>query len=166
MRAITLTLSLLLAAGVLHAQSIDRRVVSSAGGYGSTASVSVSSTVGEVAIATVTSGSFTITQGFQQPDGLFSNDVKSTASVVVGYELYPNPAQNSITLSLKTDNNALLHFSIYDAAGRLMHRQRNVTVEKQYKRSIDLAGYSSGNYLLHITDSQGTLAQTISFTKQ
>lgn len=160
-----LTLSLLLSTGLLYAQSIERQVIGSSGGYSSTATASVSSTVGETVIATGTSGSFVITQGFQQPDNT-TTGVKKT-EITVDYKLYPNPAQNSIMLSLKAATNVSLNFYIYDAVGRLVHKLENDAKQtNSYEHSFDIASYSPGNYLLKIRAADGKLAETIPFTKQ
>ncbi|MEZ5195886.1 MAG: hypothetical protein R2764_05675 [Bacteroidales bacterium] len=58
----------LLAPMFLFAQMVERQVIGSAGGYSSTSDLKVSSTVGEAFVATGTSSTIILTQGFQQPD--------------------------------------------------------------------------------------------------
>jgi hypothetical protein len=52
------------------AQSISRSTVSSAGGYFSSAAGSLSWTIGQPAVSTLTAGTNMLTQGFQQPDAI------------------------------------------------------------------------------------------------
>jgi hypothetical protein len=58
----------------LFAQSISPTVISTAGGYSTGTTASLSWTLGEVATETLSNGSYTLTQGFQQPvEGLTIN---------------------------------------------------------------------------------------------
>ena len=56
----------------IHSQSIERDVVASSGDYFENAGVSLSWTLGELAVETYTAGNITLTQGFQQPGGTVS----------------------------------------------------------------------------------------------
>lgn len=51
----------------VHAQSLSPQVIATSGGYYSNAAGSLSFTVGETVTPTITSGGYTLTQGFQQP---------------------------------------------------------------------------------------------------
>ncbi|UCG28339.1 MAG: hypothetical protein JSV24_02975, partial [Bacteroidales bacterium] len=63
---------LLLAAAYpdLYAQQLSPTVVSSGGSYSSAGGYSISATIGEIAVTTLQSGNYTLTQGFQQPFAL------------------------------------------------------------------------------------------------
>ena len=70
-------------------QTIDRSELSSAGNNVDTETISVSRTVGEVAIANLSSDGLILSQGFQQGN-LFINAIEGTQS---DFQLktYPNP---------------------------------------------------------------------------
>lgn len=70
MRKIIITLLLLVSIASSYSQTISRKLISSAGGYYSDADFSVSYSVGEPLINTLSSGNTILTQGFQQPEDL------------------------------------------------------------------------------------------------
>ncbi len=151
----------------LNAQTLVRQVVASGGGYSSASSGSLSYTTGELVIETGTSGSFMLTQGFQQPDANPSTGIKTTQAVKVDYKLYPNPAREAITLSLKSPESITANCYIYDATGKLVERLEKDAVQvTDYSHSFNLSAYSAGNYFLKITGADNTVLQTISFSKQ
>jgi hypothetical protein len=67
MKTILFTICIVLSASLLHAQSIERSVISSFGFSYSGPFVQADCTVGETLTATGSGGGITITQGFQQP---------------------------------------------------------------------------------------------------
>lgn len=149
----------------LHAQSISRQVVAAAGGTTSNSAGSLSSTVGEIVIATATSGSFLLTQGFQQPDAN-PTGIANTKQVLVNYNLYPNPAQDAITLSLQSEGNFSASFYIYDAAGRLLLQEDKAAVSTtKYSRTFNISSFTTGNYFLKVVNLSGSEVKTIPFTK-
>lgn len=66
----SLLLSFLLLAlpGLSLAQTLERSVIGTTGSSSTAGNIHISSTVGEAVIQTGQSGSFILTQGFQQPD--------------------------------------------------------------------------------------------------
>ena len=62
-----LVLLLLICSAAVQAQSLSPQVLSSGGGYAEGASLSLSYTIGEIAVETLTGTSLVLTQGFQQP---------------------------------------------------------------------------------------------------
>jgi hypothetical protein len=160
-----LLLGALLVTHALNAQTIERQVVSSGGGYNSASGVSISSTVGDLVINTSTVGSFTLTQGFQQST-LPSTGV-DMVKTDVKYQLYPNPASNEISLSLQSTNKVTLSFLILDVSGKLIYRLNNESSNgNAYQHTFNVSGYAAGNYFMKIVDLQGSNVQTIPFTKQ
>ncbi len=165
MKKALLVLLLGVASHGLHAQSVSRQVVASAGGATSNSAGSLSSTVGEVVIATATSGSFLLTQGFQQPDAN-PTGIAGTKQVTVNYNLYPNPAQDVITLSLQSASEISIGCYIYDASGKLLLQQDKAVVNAtRYNQSFNIASFAAGNYFLKVVNISGNEVQTIPFTK-
>ena len=96
---------LALPAGVF-AQSLAPQVVASGGGSGTVAGVSLDFTVGELVTTTATSGSTTLTQGFQQPpviETVGRNDAAPAAGQLV---LYPNPSAGNTFLRVEAQQRA------------------------------------------------------------
>ena len=129
----------------IHAQE----VVSSAGSYVETTSGSLSWTVGEPVIETITDGTNTLTQGFQQSKLTVTaiNDLK-----VSGIELfvYPNPTNSFLSIEVKTDKQRYLLLSLFDLNGRLI-LQKKMTENKQ---TIKMQNYKPGTYLLKVTEGK------------
>ncbi len=67
MKKLILSITLLSIATLGFSQQITRSVVASSGNYSTNSGVNISSTIGEAMVTTLSSGSFTLTQGFQQP---------------------------------------------------------------------------------------------------
>ena len=121
-------------------------VISGGGGYAENASYSMSYTVGETVIATATTSSFHITQGFQQPDVA----VLSVEEVQkIDISVYPNPARD--VLNITTSENTRL--SVYDMQGKLVQTLDIFSSQT----SIDVSNLSRGTYTL-VFEANGTLA--------
>ena len=161
---ILIALSLALSTGAF-AQSAERQVIGSTGSSFSSASLQVDYTVGETVTASGSSGSFSVNQGFQQ------NATNGTAikeqNILVNYGLYPNPAQNEITLTLNTDKALELRISIVNVAGQVMMAdEKPSNVAQSYKREFSIQHLASGSYFLNLYDNKNGLLQSIKFIKQ
>ncbi|MBL7712764.1 MAG: T9SS type A sorting domain-containing protein [Chitinophagaceae bacterium] len=150
-----------LAAG---AQSADRQVLGSGGSSFENTSVQVDYTVGETVIQSGSSGSYTISQGFQQ------NNANTTAisekQLNVDFVLYPNPAQDHVTLSLSAASSFGVQLSLSDIAGKVWFTDtKEEQVSGSYKRDIPLSGLAGGVYFINLyTDN--VLYKSIRFVKQ
>ena len=67
MKKLLLTITAVAFATFSFSQQVSRYVVASGGNYSSSGSISVSSTIGEPMVNTLTATGFILTQGFQQP---------------------------------------------------------------------------------------------------
>ena len=80
--------------------------------------------------------------------------------------LYPNPAQDAITLSLQSEGNFSASFYIYDAAGRLLLQEDKAAVNTtKYSRTFNISSFTTGNYFLKVVNLSGSEVKTIPFTK-
>lgn len=124
-----------------------QEVVSTAGSYGETASGSLSWTVGEPVIETITNGTNTLTQGFQQSKLTVTaiNDLK-----IPGIELsvYPNPTNSFLSIEVKTDKQRDLLLSLFDINGKLILQKKMVG----NKQTIKMQNNKSGTYILKVTE--------------
>ncbi|MFP3593414.1 zinc-dependent metalloprotease [Chryseobacterium sp. SIMBA_038] len=85
-----------------------------------------------------------------------SPDVLSTSETlpnVKEFTLYPNPAKDVITISLR--DNERYSFKIFNNAGQL--------VQTTAERSINLKGFNSGGYFLNIYDEKGSFVGSKKF---
>ena len=81
MRRIAFLFAFISSFSLLQAQSISRQLVATAGGVATGSTGSISFSIGEPVIGTVTGGGFTLTQGFQQPE--------SAQCTITGFDPFP-----------------------------------------------------------------------------
>jgi len=159
-------ISIILAAmpGLLFAQSAERQVIGSAGGWASTATVQVSSTGGEAVITTGTSATVILTQGFQQNDGgpVGIEDVKTGLSI----NAFPNPSKGLVTLQLNAPNALEVTLQVFDISGKLTSLPvQKLQASGETTLHIDFSSMAAGNYYVKLSDKEGSLHQTIKVQK-
>jgi len=152
----------LAAGGVVIAQTLDRQVVSSGGAYATAGNVSLSYTIGEVAVATLTGGNLILTQGFQQPDGapVGISEPPFTGSIKV----YPNPTDDIIMVEITTDQSDLV-LELSNALGQQLLSQELPLDGGTYSGQVDMQTYAAGNYLLYLRDSNGRIVTSYNVQK-
>lgn len=149
---------------MLSAQTIERSVIGSAGGVGSFAGGEVSFTVGEAVTATVSAGSFLLTQGFQQPSA--NTNVSSEKLIEVSWQAYPNPTKDQVEIKLTSDRKAVLQASVFDLAGRNTGiATQQAQLPGQVILRFDLSAQPNGVYLVRLMDEAGKEAQAIRVQK-
>ena len=148
--------------GYLFSQSISPDVVAAAGDYFSNGTISISWTLGEVATETIGNGTYTLTQGFQQPNYLITA-VPKYLNPKFEVTLYPNPTTDNVKLTLKGNENFDLLVSLYDAIGRelLSSKVTAGTAEKD----IDMTSYRAGIYFVKVAQTNGEGLKTIQVAK-
>lgn len=150
----------------ISAQSIERQVLGSTGGTFSSSSITVTSTVGETAVATF-SGSLTLTQGYQQADTNNSTSIHEI-TVKASYSLYPNPTTGKSNLAITTENsNAEIQILIYSAAGKLISTGNQSLIAGTTSRvELDLSIQAAGVYFIKIKDANNHISKTLRVIKQ
>lgn len=147
------------------AQSIERQVISSTGNFSSGGNVQLSSTVGELAVETLISGSITLTQGFQQPDNN-GNVGLEDLGVELTYNIYPNPTADKLFISLESKKALSLSLKITDMQGRETGIEiSEIRVAGSIKTEMDLSHLANGQYLLHLLDAAHQMQQTFKVVK-
>ena len=115
---------LILTAVQAAGQTLDRAVVSTGGVYSQASGINFSSTIGEVAVTTLTGASSILTQGFQQPDGLFVGIV-DVVTGNVSTSAFPNPVSTVLSLELSSSKNEDLIITCHDLLGRTVLPELN-----------------------------------------
>ena len=133
---------------ILCATSLQaQEVVTTAGSYGETTSGSLSWTVGEPVIETITDGTNTLTQGFQQSK-LTVTAVFELPGLDFTISVFPNPANSFLSIEVKTDKQRDLLLSLFDLNGRLI-LQKKMAGNKQ---TIKMQNYKPATYILKVTE--------------
>ena len=122
-----------------------QQIVATAGGSGQNGSGSISYTIGELTISTLSDGNNTITQGFQQTQIIITaiNDPEDPSIRIVAY---PNPTYDQVTLRFENDGFDNAEFSLFDLHGKL------ILIEKfrGNEVNIDFEKYDPGLYLIKV----------------
>jgi len=130
-----------------HAQSLTPFVISSSGGYYSSAAGSLSATVAEMTmVQTLSSMGNFLTQGFQQPGEWY---VSIPEEPVQGnLSVYPNPSYGNFYVTVQSKEKGEAQLSIYDVLGQKIYSSHMRIVSGANTEYVDIRGYSMGIYLL------------------
>ena len=146
-----LTLLLLGAVGLCHAQTL----ISPGGATVANASMSVSYSIGEIAITTLSDFEDAYTQGFQQPT--FTKPVDECLPGAINVlVLFPNPVKDVI--NLQGQFNCFIQYSVLRAGQAV----KSGTFDGS---PIDVSGLAPGIYFLHLIGKQTQFSRIIKFIK-
>jgi hypothetical protein len=125
-----------------------QEVVTTAGSYVETSSGSLNWTVGEAVIETITNGTNTLTQGFQQSK-LTVTAITDLKDSRIELSVYPNPTSDFLSIEVKTDKQRDLLLRLFDLNGRLILLKKMAG----NKQTINMQNYSPATYILKVTEA-------------
>lgn len=160
MRTILFISLMILSLTGIQAQTLSRQVIGTTG----SANPQLSYTVGETVVQTAISGSFVLTQGFQQPDQLAVNN-QPGFKVDVSYKLYPNPSHDWMILELNSDQYIEVKLDIIDMAGRSVQNDIDMKGTGTHQKKFDVSDFASGSYLMRIKSVDGKFIKTLKFER-
>lgn len=153
MKKFTIFAILFCIAGIVAAQSAVVPVGGDAQGNGG----SVSYTVGQIAVQTVTNsnGSITIVEGVQQPYEIQTVGVDAYPQIALDAVVYPNPTDNLAQLRLNGFEipAAGLRAILYDGSGK---RLQTIPVTGDLT-PFQIGQYATGTYYLEVRDGKRVL---------
>ena len=153
MKKFTIFAILFCIAGIVAAQSAVVSVGGDAQGNGG----SVSYTVGQIAVQTVTNsnGSITIVEGVQQPYEIQTVGVDAYPQIALDAVVYPNPTDNLAQLRLNGFEipAAGLRAILYDGSGK---RLQTIPVTGDLT-PFQIGQYATGTYYLEVRDGKRIL---------
>lgn len=133
-----------------RAQTLSPCAISSSGGFFSSASVSLSSTVAEMTLVqTFTSLGNILTQGFQQPED-FSVGIHESLITVNNVSIYPNPSNGAFVIELYSPGNNTSSIKLLNLVGQQIQIQNYPLTAGINKISYDISSLSQGIYILEI----------------
>jgi len=153
-----IVMSLVFYAVPLSAQSIQNSVVSCTGASVTSGGISMSYTIGEPVIETFSGGNRDLTQGFHQ--SRLTVTAIENLEVLSEINVYPNPAKYYVNIDIP-QGNYNIDISIFDAMGKLVFSQKNVS---EY-HSIDVAHFTTGTYYLQILNLKDKESKTFKIIK-
>ena len=130
------------------AQSLSPDLVTTSGDYYTSATASLSWSLGEIVIETYAASSVILTQGFQQPDYNTTSikEVKSFTDFSVS--VFPNPVNDFLNIQIGAGAD-LVTLNLYDLYGKLI-TTRIVNSPDGQQAQFDVSGLSKGYYLLKV----------------
>ena len=130
----------------VNAQTIAPEVLASSGAHFTGTNASLSWTIGEVMIETVSGTNNMLTQGFHQP-GVQATIIEEVLPSHVEINVFPNPATESITVNL--ENNTLkLNAELYDMTGKLLISKEIEPLQSSFV--VNVKDLANAGYLLRI----------------
>ena len=143
---------------LISGQNLMPELLSSSGGLHTGTNTSLSWTLGEININTITSNDFMLTQGFQQTR-LYTTSVFEPESLIKAI-VYPNPAKDFITIDIDYPLSAYLTLSLIDMNG---NTYKHIYLPKDKK--TDISDLKSGYYFIAINSGKGIKLTGIKFLK-
>lgn len=167
MRKIVLFVSgALLAGQLVMAQNVQLSptVIASAGNYSEAGGLSLSWTLGEVAVTTLSQGDLVLTQGFQQS---FLEDVGFSMDPILWQIIaYPNPVRDALRIQFDVPDPADFMVDIQDASGRLLRQEQYSQVFPGDVIPVEMSSFSEGVYFFRISTTDRKQVRVLSITKQ
>ena len=77
----------------------------------------------------------------------------------------PNPARDRTTVAVAVEKPSLVRVEVFDAPGRVVHRQRLPLAEGTAEIGLDLAALPAGYYLVRVTDGERTATQPLTVVR-
>lgn len=88
---------------------------------------------------------------------LFDDTLSLSEFDLEGFEVYPNPADNEVTLSW--DKSTAVTIRIFDTQGKLMYLAKDQNILEP--KSIDISSFSSGLYFIRVNNSEGFVTKKL-----
>jgi hypothetical protein len=152
--------------GIMHAQQKDPSVLSAAGNTAKGAGITLDWTLGELAVATVTTSEGLLTQGFHQPMLIVEESVELPTIKLedgIQFSIAPNPVSSSLTIRLDSQREGEGELALWDARGQRLKRAAvDLSLAQQ---EWDLGSYASGIYTVTLRDEKGALLRSYKISK-
>jgi hypothetical protein len=160
-----IVLFLLFWSNYLIAQSLTPIVIASAGSFSESVNLQLSSTIGELAVNTLTSAGLVLTQGFQQP--LFiGTGVSNEKELDWEVKTYPNPVYDHLNIAIRLTKPMDLNLEVYDLTGKKLWIEELRNISVNYDHTLNLIHLKNGIYLLKVTSTDQRLNRIIKILKQ
>lgn len=127
------------------AQSLQRTVVSTAGGFNAASIMSLEYTIGEVVVGDVKTSSVRLNQGYNQvvvdSQAVSVSSLKSSTEIMI----FPNPASTTLSVQTKVELNVV----IIDMTGKIVGESKLL---ESGLNEISVSHLAAGVYYLQIKD--------------
>jgi hypothetical protein len=150
MKKIISLFTILICAFSLNAQTSSPEVLSSGGGFATGSGFSNSFTIGQGSLPeTFTTGTFILTQGFQQPADLGLG--LAPVNEVNNLETFPNPTNGEFFLEYSLTENAEILIETFDVLGQNVSAENLFQSAGKQISAVNLSTQSNGIYFVRCT---------------
>lgn len=138
-------------------------VIASAGNYSEAGGISLSWTLGEVAVTTLQQGEIILSQGFQQS---FLKEVGfATDPIKWQIAAYPNPVRDKLWIQFDLPETKDFSIEIQDVNGRLVSKEEYTQVIPGDVIPVDVSALGHGMYFFRVTTTDRRQTRVINITK-
>ena len=162
-KPILLFLTLILSVS-LFSQSLSPTVIASAGGFAAAGGYSISQTIGELAVKTLTNNDLLLTQGFQQPQLSVANFIEPE-EVEWSLNTYPNPVKDMMYIEYSLQEETDLMLEIRDITGKKVSEEKLEQLSGDSETSVNLSDLRNGIYFLKFYSPDKKLFKIIKIQK-
>lgn len=155
-----------IATSTANAQTLERKVVASAGQYLTNPNINLtlSCTVGEPIVATLTNVKLILTEGFQQP---LENDILSVDYTTADWSIkaYPNPFSDNINIEISSDKASEFIITMTNLLGQNFGSQylgNHYPGKNVYQ--VNTSTLSQGMYIVTVASKDGKLIKSFKLT--
>jgi hypothetical protein len=157
--------SLLCAITNVKGQSVGPSTINTTG-----SSVIAGGIVHEYSIGQTMSGStFTGSNMIITPDVLqpaSTTGVNTPGIAASSLQVFPSPMENTLYLNPAFSSGGTLHYSIYDAAGKLIFDRETILKTGSEQQSVSVAQLAAGDYILHALWTQSGITYANAYKLQ
>ena len=166
MKRSILSFVFLVTAGFLFAQvSMVNSVLATAGAYQTNGSYSLSWTVGELAVSTLTEGSNVLTQGFQQPWDM-SVSIQDGPEINWSVKAYPNPVYDYLNVKFSLEKSEEFVIEVTDITGKKVLTREPQMINTDEIVDLDFTQFKPGIYFLMVYSSDQKVHKVYKIKKQ
>lgn len=87
-----------------------------------------------------------------------------TETMPMGLELYPNPANDIVTINYDLGSNTVAHLEVYDILGRVQTTQ-TINLSEENTLQLNLSNYTPGTYIVQIIGDTGSVTRHLTITR-
>jgi hypothetical protein len=161
-RLFSLIVGFLLLTIVVHGQQLrlEPTVIASAGGYATSenGNISLSWTLGELAVSTLYGNNLILTQGFQQPFSL-GTSINLNTSIDWNITAYPNPVEDQLKIRFDLQTNNHFWIEIQDVTGRTIELNQHKDIQSGDIITVDMSDYMYGVYFFKVYTNESSQHQ-------
>lgn len=132
-------------------------LLAASGNHYANGNLQLSYSLGELAVATLTTQDATVTQGFHQNQD-FATHTRNWDGLDV--LIYPNPFTDRIHLQLSEA--AVYQLNLYEVSGRLVYQERSYLVGEHI---VEVSRLAKGMYILQLVSEQGDRSAALPIQK-